>query len=292
MNLRTINRKDAEYPALLREIPQPPDKMWLAGRPLDQAPAVAVVGTRRASRYGLEAAFWISRELAQSGITIVSGLAKGIDGAAHRGALAAGGQTVAVMGCGLDICYPARHRDLFDGIAASGTLISEYEPGTRPLPNHFPVRNRIIAGMTLGVVLVEASAGGGAMITARLALDFGREVFAIPGAVHSPVSVGPHLMVRDGARLAASADQVLEDLGMLRCLPAGGPSPELAPDEARVVAVLEAEPLLLDLIAKRAGMPASTTTAVLVKLELAGLVSRRPGGRYVLAVQTGAGFQV
>lgn len=284
MKLRTIRRADPEYPALLKEVPEPPDRMWLAGRPLDHAPALAVVGTRRASRYGLEAAFWLARELAESGITIVSGMAKGIDGAAHRGALAAGGRTVAVMGCGLDICYPARHRDLFDRITDVGTLVSEYEPGTRPMPHHFPVRNRIIAGMSLGVVLVEASDGGGAMITARLGMEFGREVFAVPGAVHSPVSVGPHLMVRDGARLVASADQILEDLGMLRCPPADLPPPQLHPDEARVLAVLEAEPLLLDLVARRAGMPASTATAVLVKLELGGLVTRRPGGRYARAV--------
>jgi DNA processing protein len=284
VNLRTIGRRDPEYPPLLKEVPGPPDLMWLAGKPLEPAPALAVVGTRRASRYGLEAAFWLARELAASGITIVSGLAKGIDGAAHRGALAAGGRTVAVMGCGLDICYPARHRDLFDRIAACGTLVSEYEPGTRPMPYHFPVRNRIIAGMSLGVVLVEASVAGGAMITARLAVEYGRELFAVPGAVHSPVSVGPHLMVRDGARLVASADQILEDLGMLRSVSVDLPAPDLHPDEVRVLAVLEAEPLLLDLIARRAGMPASTAAAVLVKLEMAKLVSRRPGGRYARAV--------
>lgn len=288
MNLRTVGRGDAEYPPLLKEVPGPPGRMWLAGKPLEPAPALAVVGTRRASRYGLEAAFWLARELAASGITIVSGLAKGIDGAAHRGALAAGGRTVAVMGCGLDICYPARHRNLFDEIAACGTMVSEYEPGTRPLPHHFPVRNRIIAGMALGVVLVEAPVAGGAMITARLAMEFGREVFAVPGAVHSPVSVGPHLLVRDGARLAASADQILEDLGMLRSPPAGPAGPDLHPDEARVLAVLEAEPLLLDLIARRAGMPASTTAAVLVKLEMASLVGRRPGGRYARALDAAA----
>jgi DNA processing protein len=287
VKLRTIGRRDAEYPALLKEVTGPPDRLWLAGQPLEHAPALAMVGTRRASRYGLEAAFWLAKELARSGITIVSGMAKGIDGAAHRGALAAGGRTVAVLGCGLDICYPARHRDLFDQIAKNGTLVSEYEPGTRPLPYHFPVRNRIIAGMTLGVVLVEASFAGGAMITARLGMEYGREVFAVPGAVHSPVSVGPHLMVRDGARLVASADQILEDLGMLRSPPPDLPPPVLHPDEARVLAVLEAEPLLLDLIARRAQMPASTTAAVLVNMELSGLVSRRPGGRYARAVNAG-----
>lgn len=291
VKLRTIDRRDAEYPALLREVPQPPDRLWLSGVPLEPAPALAVVGTRRASRYGLEAAFWLSGELARSGITIVSGLAKGIDGAAHRGALAAGGRTVAVLGCGLDICYPARHKDLFDRIAGCGTLVSEYEPGIRPLPHHFPVRNRILAGMSLGVVLVEAPVTGGAMITVRLALEFGREVFAVPGAVHSPVSVGPHLLVRDGARLAASADQILEDLGMLRCPPADLPELELNPDEARVMAVLEAEPLLLDVIARRAGMPVSSTAAVLVKLEMAALAGRRPGGRYARAVNTATALQ-
>ncbi|MEX0790914.1 MAG: DNA-processing protein DprA, partial [Actinomycetota bacterium] len=156
---------------------------------------------------------------------------------------------------------------------------------------HFPVRNRIIAGMSLGVVLVEAPATGGAMITARLALEFGREVFAVPGPVHSPVSVGPHLLVRDGARLTASPDQILEDLGMLRCPPADLPGPELNPDEARVMAVLEAEPLLLDVIARRAGMPVSSTAAVLVKLEMGALASRRPGARYAKAVATAAGLQ-
>jgi DNA processing protein len=245
------------------------------------------VGTRRASRYGTETAFWLARELALAGITVVSGLAKGIDAAAHRGALAGEGRTVAVMGCGLDICYPARHRDLFDQISSCGTLVSEYPPGTRPLPGHFPVRNRIIAGMTLGVVLVEAPAAGGAMITARLAMEFGREVFAVPGAVHSPVSVGPHLLVRDGARLAASADQILEDLGMLRSPRDPDDPPDLHPDEARVLGVLEAEPLLLDIVARRAALPASTTAAVLAKLELKTLVSRRPGGRFAVAVGAG-----
>ncbi len=288
MTSRTIRRRDAEYPALLREIPGSPDLLWLSGTRLDAAPALAVVGSRKASRYGLEAAFWLAKELSLSGITIVSGMAKGIDAAAHKGALAGGGRTVAVLGCGLDICYPARHKDLLRQIKHCGTVVTEYPPGTRPLPHHFPVRNRIIAGMSLGVVLVEAAPAGGAMITARLAMEFGREVFAVPGAVHSPVSRGPHLLVRDGARLVASADQILEDLGMLRSLQADQPPPVLHPDEARVLSVLEAEPLLLDLVARRAGIPVSTAAAVLVKLELQSLVSRRPGGRYATAVGAGA----
>lgn len=288
MSYRSIGRSDAEYPALLREIPQPPRELWLSGVPLDGAPALAVVGTRRATRYGLETAFWLARELAGAGITIVSGLAKGIDAAAHRGALAGSGRTVAVLGCGLDICYPARHRDLLRQIEITGTVVTEYPPGTRPLPHHFPVRNRILAGMSLGVVLVEAAQAGGAMITARLAADFGREVFAVPGAVHSPVSRGPHLMIRDGARLAASASEILEDLGMpVAEPPADEKAPDLHPDEARVLSAMEAEPLLLDLVARRAGMPISTAAAVLVTLEMKSLVSRRPGGRYAIAVAAG-----
>lgn len=287
MKLRVAHRACSEYPALLREIPAAPNRLWLAGEPWGNAPALAVVGTRRASRYGLEAAFWLSRELAESGVTVVSGLAKGIDAAAHRGALAGGGRTVAVMGCGLDLCYPARHRELFEQVAACGTLVSEYEPGVKPLPHHFPVRNRIIAGAALGVVVVEAPAAGGAMITARLGAEFGREVFAVPGAVHSPVSVGPHLLVRDGARLVSSADEILEDLGMLRSPPSDQEPRSLHPDEARVLAVVEAEPILLDHIARRSGLPVSTATAVLARLELAGLVGRRQGGRYARSVEAG-----
>lgn len=283
-DLRCITRSAQLYPALLKEIPDPPAKLWLAGRDLEGAPALAVVGTRRATRYGLEAAFWLAGELARSGVTVVSGLALGVDAAAHRGALEAGGRTVAVMGCGLDICYPARHRELFARIQGAGTLVSEYPAGTPPLPHHFPVRNRIIAGMALGVVVVEAPAAGGAMITARLATEFGREVFAVPGAVHSPVSVGPHLLIRDGARLVASAEQIIEDLGMLQSCAVEDEPRSLHPDEGRVLGVLEAEPILLDLVARRSGLPVSTTAAVLAKLELQGLVSRRGGCRYARSV--------
>ncbi|HEX2052125.1 MAG TPA: DNA-processing protein DprA [Actinomycetota bacterium] len=291
MNAHAIALRDAEYPPLLREIPSPPKELWRSGIPLECGPSLAVVGTRRATRYGLETAFWLAKELAGAGITVVSGLAKGIDAAAHRGALAAGGRTVAVLGCGLDVCYPPHHKDLMRQIEQGGTVLTEYPPGTRPLPHHFPVRNRILAGMSLGTVLVEAAATGGAMITARLAMEFGREVFAVPGAVHSPVSVGPHQIVRDGARLVATAGQILEDLGMLPSAPPTEDQlpPDVLPEEARVLAALEPEPLLLDLVARRAGMPVSTAAAVLVKLELKSLVSRRAGGRYALAVGTGSG---
>lgn len=282
--IRAVRRYAAEYPPLLNEIPDPPNRLFAAGASLEKGPAVAVVGARRASHYGLEVARWIAGELAGAGVTVVSGMAKGIDGAAHQGALAAGGTTVAVMGCGLDICYPSSHRKLFEQIKESGTVISEHEEGVAPLPYHFPVRNRIIAGMTLGVVVVEGVPGGGALITARLAMEFGREVFAVPGAVHSAGSSGPHLLVRDGARLVASADQILEDLGMLRPPGQEAQVPKLHLDEVRLLNCLEAQPLILDILALRVRMPPSTVAAVLGRLEMKNLVTRYPGGRYARTV--------
>jgi DNA processing protein len=287
--IRSVSQRDPTYPALLREITGPPERLYLIGRELEQGPAVAVVGARKASRYGIEVAHRIGAELAGAGVTIVSGLARGIDAAAHRGALAVGGATVAVLGCGLDICYPAGNRALFNQIATEGSLISEYEAGTRPLAYHFPVRNRIIAGMCLGVVVVEGTPRGGAMITARLAMEYGREVFAVPGAVHAEGALGPHLLIRDGARLVASAAHVLEDLG-IAALPAKAEEPpELEPDEHRVMRCLDAEPQLLDLVARRARVPASTATAILVKLEMKALVTRHPGGRYSRSLQAAGG---
>lgn len=281
--IRSVNRRADEFPALLREVPDPPARLFMMGKRLEPAPHVAVVGTRRASHYGLEVAHWLGGELASAGITVVSGMAWGIDAAAHRGALAAGGTTVAIMGCGLDICYPAGHRKLFDQITGSGTVISEHTEGIPPLKHHFPIRNRIIAGMSLGVVVVEGQPRGGAMITARLAMEFGREVFAVPGPVHSPGSSGPHLLIRDGARLVASADQVIEDLGMLALSQEPAP-PQLHPDEARLLQGIDARPQLLDILASRVRMPTSTAAAVLVKLEMKNLVTRYPGGRYARAV--------
>lgn len=306
--VRRIGRSDAAYPALLSETPGAPAELFWAGRGLEPAPHVAVVGTRRASRYGIEVATWMGRELARAGVVVVSGMAAGIDAAAHRGALSTGrpGATVAVLGCGLDICYPRGNAGLYRDLAAQATLVSEYPVGTAPAPWRFPARNRIIAGISLGVVIVEARRDGGAMITARLATEVGREVFAVPGPVHAPGSEGPHGLVRDGACLVTSAADVLEDLGLMPGAarvepwgqppladpgdpasappavppPAAAPLRALSPDERLVLGVLEAEPALLDRIAKLAGLPASATAAVLSRLELSCLVSRHPGGRF------------
>ncbi|HMC08618.1 MAG TPA: DNA-processing protein DprA [Actinomycetota bacterium] len=285
------------YPPLLAETPGAPAALFVAGRSLEPAPHVAVVGTRRASRYGLEVGAWIGRELAAAGVVVVSGMAAGVDAAAHRGALSAGagvgagGGTLAVLGSGVDVCYPRANAALHREIAARGSLVSEYPPGTTPAPWRFPARNRIIAGLSLGVVIVEARRDGGAMITARLAVEYGREVFAIPGPVHAPGSEGPHALVRDGARLVASAQDVLEDLGLggrstwaQPALPESPVPPPLSPDERVLLGVLQAEPLLLDRIARLAGMPASAATAVLSRLELSGLATRHPGGRFARSV--------
>ena len=289
--LRKVERGAAGYPPLLAEAPGAPAALWVSGRPLEPAPYVGVVGTRRASRYGLEVAMWMGRGLAAAGVVVVSGMAAGIDAAAHRGALATG-STVAVLGSGVDVCYPRSNAALYGEIAERGSLVSEYPPGTAPAPWRFPARNRIIAGMGLGVVIVEARRDGGAMITARLALEYGREVFAVAGPVHASGSEGPHALVRDGARLVTSAGDVLEDLGLASLHSAASwtqdPVPalvaSLSPDERCVLGVLQAEPQLLDRIARLAGMPASATTAVLSRLELAGLASRHPGARFARTV--------
>jgi DNA processing protein len=294
---RQVGRGTAEYPPLLAEAPGAPAVLWVSGLTLEPAPYVGVVGTRRASRYGLEVASWMGRDLAAAGVVVVSGMAAGIDAAAHRGALSTG-STVAVLGSGVDVCYPRSNAALYGEIAERGSLVSEYPPGTTPAPWRFPARNRIIAGMSLGVVIVEARPDGGAMITARLAMEYGREVFAVAGPVHAAGSQGPHALVRDGARLVTSARDVLEDLGLssprsTATWPQDAPVPaSLSLDERRVLAVLEAEPMLLDRIARLADMPTSATTAVLSRLELAGLVSRHPGARFARTVGGSDPFSV
>jgi DNA processing protein len=319
VDVREVRIGDPEYPPLLREVPDAPPLLYAAGCALEPAPMVSVVGTRRASRYGLEVAAWLTRGLAAAGLLVVSGMALGVDAAAHRGALDGGGTTVAVLGCGLDVCYPLANAALRAAILERGTLLSEHPAGVRPRAWYFPIRNRIIAGMSLGTVIVEARKAGGALITARLASDLGREVFAVPGPVNADGSRGAHALVRDGARLVTCAADVLEDLGFGDlpglcgscgpsgpCGPAGltgpagpdagaqpqgagasaGPGSGLAgvgPDEQRLFAVLEAEPLLLDAIALRARLPVSAAAAVLARLELKGVATRHPGGRFARA---------
>lgn len=284
LSIRTIRRQTAEYPRLLDEIDDPPARIFTSGKRLEPAPFVAVVGTRKPTSYGVEMAKLIAADLTAAGCVVVSGMASGIDAAAHIGALSVG-TTVAVLGSGIDICYPWRNRKLYDEISGRGTFVSEFPQGTPPLPHHFPQRNRIIAGMSLGVVIVEGRLGGGAMITARLAAELNREVFAVPGCAHSPESEGPHTLLREGARLCTGAADVLEELGLLPMIPSEGPPPEMSPDETRVAKVLEGVPVVLDSLAQAAGLPATSTAAVLSKLELKGVALRFPGGRFALSPQ-------
>ncbi|MEJ8838781.1 DNA-processing protein DprA [Ramlibacter sp. AN1133] len=291
---QVVTLADADYPAALLTIEDPPLMLYRMGR-IGTAPqrALAVVGSRNASPQGLQNARRFSRAFAQAGVTVVSGLALGIDGAAHEGALegAAPGAvaTIAVVGTGLDRVYPKRHLELAHRIAERGMLLSEYPLGTPPLAANFPRRNRLIAALGQGTLVVEAALQSGSLITARLAAEQGREVFAIPGSIHSPHARGCHALLRQGAKLVESAQDVLEDLRFV--LPAAaapaaddGEEPEgegeAATGEDPLLAAMGYDPIGLDALIARTGIPASRLSARLLELELAGEVARLPGGLY------------
>ncbi|MEO6797557.1 MAG: DNA-processing protein DprA [Candidatus Dormibacter sp.] len=214
MTIARIGRGDGAYPALLTQIYDPPDHLYVDGT-IPAGPMIAVVGSRRATPYGLRTAHQLARELSNAGVIVVSGLARGVDAAAHRGALEGRSPTVAVLATGIDRIYPPEHADLARAIAASGAVITEAEAGTPPLPSRFPPRNRIISGISLGVVVVEAAARSGALITARMALEADREVFCIPGSIENPLAAGPHRLLKDGAKLVQSVEDVLEEFPAL-----------------------------------------------------------------------------
>lgn len=283
------------YPVRLLSTPDPPASLWMKGTllPSDDL-AVAVVGSRNPTPYGLEKARELGRDLAAAGITVVSGMALGIDGAAHRGALEAGGRTIAVLGSGLDVCYPHRHRRLFTEIAERGAVLSEYPLGSPPEPWRFPERNRLIAGLALGTVVVEAGEKSGALRTARLALDLGREVWAVPGRTTSQASVGTNALLRDGAAgLARDAADVIADLPFpwsaeVRREPGRAIEaeaiPGLRPEEAGVLARIGAdEPVHVDALARETRLPVGALLDALVALEVRRLIVACPGGRYLRA---------
>lgn len=290
MELLRLTPRDARYPALLAAIPSPPD-LWVRGTlERDDALAIAVVGTRRATVYGLEAAERLAFDLAAGGVTVVSGLARGIDTAAHRGALAAGGRTIAVLGCGVDVAYPPENRALADEIAGHGALMSQFAPGTPPCPGYFPARNRTIAGLALGVVVVEAGERSGALITAGLAGDLGREVFAVPGRITSDTSRGANRLIQDGAKLVRDWTDIVQELSnpWRRAVRAPrierGEAEPLAAnsEEARVLAMLKPDEAqhIEALIARSASNPARVA-ATLVALELGGWARQLEGQRWV-----------
>ncbi|HET9977340.1 MAG TPA: DNA-processing protein DprA [Burkholderiaceae bacterium] len=272
---------DAAYPPALLESPDPPLLLYAIGRIEALAlPSIAIVGSRNPSAQGRDNARAFAEHLGRAGLAVVSGLALGIDGAAHEGALAAGAVTVAVMGTGADRIYPARHRALAHRIVdGGGLLVTEFDVGMPPLPEHFPQRNRIIAGLARGTLVVEAALPSGSLSTARAAADAGREVFAIPGSIHAPQSRGCHALIKQGAKLVESAADVLEELSWRPSPPAAvGSAPEPAADA--LLDALGHDPVTLDALAARTGESAATLGARLLELELDGHVARLPGGLF------------
>jgi DNA processing protein len=279
---RLVALGDAHYPRALLETADPPLLLYAQGQfGLLNRPALAIVGSRSPTPRGEDNAREFARHLSRAGLTIVSGLARGVDGAAHEGALQGEGSTLAVVGTGLDRVYPPAHRELAHRIAAHGLLISEYPLGTPPLPDNFPQRNRIIAGLARGTLVVEAALQSGSLITARLAAECGREVFAIPGSIHSPQARGCHALIKQGAKLVESAADILEEL-RLEDVPApraADTAPALPQDDA-VLRALGHDPATLDALQARTGLPTHELQARLLELELAGQASRLPGGLY------------
>jgi DNA processing protein len=290
--IRILCLDDADYPSNLAGIPDPPAILFIEGavEPRDLV-SIAVVGSRAASPMGMSFTERLCQDLAQSGITIVSGLAVGIDSAAHKGAVKAGGRTLAVLGCGLDIDYPRTNSELRKRIAQCGALYSEFPLGTPPAAANFPMRNRIISGLSLGVVVVEAAHQSGSLITARLALEQGREVFAVPGLARHFRSTGPHRLLRQGAKLVESAEDILEEIRPLirptrasqpKAAPAL-PVPEVNEEEKTLLIHIDENPQHIDEICRSVQWPISRVTAVLLALELKGIVRQLPGKYFALA---------
>ena len=285
-----------DFPALLRDIPAAPAALFVAGDPSCLwTPQIAIVGSRSATSGGLANAHTFAKAFAQAGIVVTSGLAEGVDGAAHEGALEGAGETIAVLGTGPDIVYPRRHKRLLEGIIEHGALVSEFPPGTPGKPEFFPRRNRIIAGLSLGTLVVEAGLNSGSLITARLAAEQGREVFALPGTIHNPFARGCHRLIRDGAKLVETPEEVLEDLhgvggalaeslrrrldGTTDRVSAQADSPARDPDYVRLLAALDTGASALDELVTRTTLPAAALSSMLLVLELDGAVIAE-NGRY------------
>ena len=296
-----------DYPPLLRRIPDPPPVLFVLGDPgLLWLPQLAVVGSRNPTAAGREHASDFAASLARSGLAITSGLAAGIDAAAHRGALAAAGATIAVLGCGPDQVYPRQHEGLMASIAESGAVVSEFPPGTPPRRANFPRRNRIISGLALGVLVVEAALASGSLITARLAAEQGREVFALPGSLHNPLAKGCHRLIKQGARLVETTDEIGAELAplagelaaaltrrMTEAQPAATPLTDSAesellqdPDYARLWEALGYDPVSQERLLQRTGLPARNLSSMLLMLELHGLIESVAGGRVLRATDT------
>ncbi|HHJ18029.1 MAG TPA: DNA-protecting protein DprA [Gammaproteobacteria bacterium] len=296
---RLITCRNPAYPPLLKEIPDPPALLFVHGDPdYLRQPQLAIVGSRNPTHNGQALAREFAAHLAACGLTITSGLAAGVDAEAHQGALEAGGTSIAVTGTGLDRVYPAQHRELAHRIAANGALVSEFPPGTAPLAPNFPRRNRIISGLSLGTLVVEAALRSGSLITARNALEQGREVFAIPGSIHNPLARGCHALIREGAKLVETGDHILEELASLvfLCLSqtetpatsgvAGGTdiNPEPDPEYVRLLDAMGFEPVAIDQLVQRSGLTPEQVSSMLLLLELQDRVVSGSGGRYTRTI--------
>ena len=287
-----ITLTDGSYPPLLKEIPDPPPLLYVSGNLAGTTQNVAVVGSRNATAYGISATRNLCADLSAFDITIVSGMALGIDTAAHQGALAGKGKTVAVLGSGLNNIYPAENRKLFERISEQGAVISEFKLDARPEAHNFPIRNRIISGMSMGTIVVEASRRSGSLITARLAAEQNREVFAVPGSIHSFKSTGTHTLIKQGAKLVENAQDVLDEL---TAFTAHVPVPaealdhttdqrlaSLAPDELDVYKILSPYPLHIDAIVRKTNIEPGNLLSLLLQLELKGMVQQLPGKHFAI----------
>jgi len=303
-NHHLITWEDERYPPLLRDVPSPPAALWVAGNPdILWQPQLAVIGSRNPTSGGRDNTRSFAGELARQGLTITSGMASGIDSVAHEAALEAGGSTVAVTGTGLDVVYPDSGRALAKRILTHGALVSEYPPGTPPKRSHFPSRNRIISGLSLGVLVIEAGLRSGTLITARLAANQGRDVFALPGSIHNPLAKGCHRLIRDGARLVESVEEILQELSPLAGrlanrvqgeleaadiepdqtkleLSSGDPQFELDSEYRLLWSCLSYDPSPVDAIIEQSGLTARVVSSMLLMLELRGMVEAHAGGAY------------
>jgi DNA processing protein len=289
LGARVITSEDEEYPAALREIHDPPIVLYVRGHLTERdRNTVAVVGSRKASHYATECAKKLSFQMAYAGLTVVSGLARGIDTAAHQGALAARGRTIAVIGSGLGELYPPENAALADRIAESGAVISEFPIETKPDRQTFPIRNRIVTGMSFGVLVVEAGANSGALISANMAAEQGRTLYAVPGRIDSPAALGSNRLIQQGAKLVISVDDILDDLPLVFSkkpeLPATVPAADLTPDQQKVFDALGSDETLLESVIATSGLTAAVVSSTLLGLEIRRLVKQLPGKRYVKLV--------
>lgn len=281
LDVKVVPRNDPAYPSLLAEIPDPSPVLWVQGRmELLDYPCVAVVGSRAGTSYALTVAERLGADLATRGVAVVSGLARGVDAAAHRGAVEAGGPTIGVLGCGVDVAYPPEHAPLIEAVRRCGAVLSELAPGTDPRPAFFPRRNRIISGLSRAVVVVEAGEKSGSLITARTALEQGRDVLAVPGNVLTGRNKGGHALLRDGARLVESADDVMDELQMGRLIDARPSMPDAGGD-GLLSSLPVGEAWDADQIALFTGLSVGVLLPRLLELELDGKLSRKPGGRFL-----------